>query len=142
MIQRIQTLWLLLSGLIYLLLARLPIYAGLTIDNTTVRLMTAERLHLMIIGILLLVMPLIAIFLFKNRSSQKKIIWLHILMSLLMLLFIWMAKDAFINVEPAYEQTQYGFGVAVPVFSIIFDIMAYRGIRQDEALIKSADKLR
>jgi hypothetical protein len=142
MIQRIQTLWLLLSGLIYLLLARLPVFAGFTIDNTTVRLMTAERLHLMIMAILLVVMPMIAIFLFKNRSSQKKILWLHILLSLLMLLFIWMAKDAFTNVEPAFQRTQYGFGVAVPVFSIIFDFMAYRGIRQDEALIKSADKLR
>ncbi len=142
MIQRIQTIWMLLSGLVFLLLARLPIYTGITIDNTTIVLMTAERLHLMILSIFLVVMPLIAIFLFKNRSAQKKILWLHIMLCLLMVLFFWMAKDAFINVDPAYERTQYGFGVAVPVFSLIFDILAYRGIRKDEKLIKSADKLR
>jgi hypothetical protein len=143
MIQRIQSLWLLLSALIIALLSRLPIYTGTLGDGTVKELMTAERLHMMIVALLLIIFPLIAIFLFKNRKGQKQLIWIHILLNLLMLLFFYMAKGSFADDQsPAFVSSRYGIAVVIPVLSIILDVMAYNGIRADEKLIKAADKFR
>jgi hypothetical protein len=143
MIQRIQSLWLLLSALIIVLLSRLPIYVGKLGDGTDKELMTAERLHMMIIALLLIILPLIAIFLFKNRSAQKQLIWLHILLNLLLLLFFYMAKGDFVQGQvPEFVSSRYSIAVIIPVLSVILDIMAFRGVRADEKLIKAADKFR
>jgi hypothetical protein len=143
MIQRIQSVWLLLSALIVVLLSRLPVYVGNLADGTQKELMTAERLHMMIVALLLIIIPIIAIFLFKNRSGQKQLIWVHILLNLLMLLFFYIAKGAFLDgQQPEFASSRYGIAVIIPVLSIILDILAYRGIRADEKLIKAADKFR
>ncbi len=143
MIQRIQSLWLLLSALIIALLSRLPIYTGTLGDGTVKQLMTAERLHMMILSLLLIILPVIAIFLFKNRSGQKQLIWIHILLNLLMILFFYVAKGAFADDHnPPFVSSRYGIAVVIPVLSIILDFMAYKGIRKDEKLIREADKFR
>jgi hypothetical protein len=143
MIQRIQSIWLLLSSLIIVILSRLPIYVGSLGDGSKKELMTAERLHMMILALLLIILPIIAIFLFKNRTGQKQIIWLHILLNLLLLLFFYMAKSAFVEgQQPEFVSSRYGIAVIIPVLSIILDVMAFRGVRSDEKLIKAADKFR
>ena len=143
MIQRIQSLWLLLSALMVVLLSRLPVYTGTLADGTVKHLMTAERLHLMVLALLLIIFPLITLFLYKNRTAQKKLIWLHVLLCLLLLLFFYMAKDAFVaGQQPAFSSSRYGLAVIVPVGCIILDVLAYRGVRADEKLIKAADKFR
>ncbi len=143
MIQRIQSLWLLLSALVVVLLSRFAVYVGNLGDGAKKELMTAERLHMMIVALLLIIIPVITIFLFKNRPGQKQLIWVHILLNLLMLLFFYIAKGAFLHGQsPPFVSSRYSFAVIVPVISIIFDIMAYRGIRADEKLIKAADKFR
>lgn len=143
MIQRIQSLWLLLSALSVLLLSRLSVYVVELGDGTTKTLMAAERLTMMLLSLLLIILPLIAIFLFKNRSGQKKLIWLHILLSLLLLLFFYMAKGDLLNGQTApINSSRYGLAVGVPLLCIIFDVLAFRGVVADEKLIKSADKFR
>jgi hypothetical protein len=143
MIQRIQSLWLFLSAALILLLSRLPVYVGSLVDGTKKELMTAERLHMMIVALLLIILPLIAIFLFKNRTAQKQLIWVHILLNLLLLLFFYIAKGSFVEgQQPEFVSSQYSLAVIIPVLSIILDVLAYRGIRADEKLIKSADKFR
>lgn len=103
-----------------------------------------ERMHLMILALLLIILPIIAIFLFKNRTGQKKIIWVHILLNLLMLLLFYIAKDGFIDAqrEPEFVSSAYGLALLAPILSLILDFMAYRGISKDEKLIKAADKFR
>lgn len=143
MIQRIQSVWMLLSALSIVLLSQLGIYHGVTPEGSKETLMAAQRMHLMILALVLIVLPIIAIFLFKNRQAQKKLTFLHILLNLLTLLFFWMAKDAFDSDTPSrFAESYFGIGVGIPVLSIIFDVLAYRGIRADEKLIKAADKFR
>lgn len=143
MIQRIQSLWLLLSSLVVIALSRLPVYIGKLGDGSQKVLMTAERLHMMIVALLLIILPILIIFLFKNRKGQKQLIWVHVLLNLLLLLFFYMAKGAFVDGQmPKFISSNYGIAVIVPVLSIIFDVMAYNGIRADEKLIKAADKFR
>ena len=142
MIQRIQSVWLLLSSASFLLLSRLPIATGVKTDGSEVKLMADERLHIMLFAIVLLVLPLITIFLFKNRVGQKKLIWVHSLLAILMVTFFWLAKDAFTAVEPPFASSAYGLGVIVPIIGLVFNVLAFRGIRADEKLIKAADKFR
>lgn len=142
MIQRIQSVWLLLSSASFLLLSRLPIATAVKTDGSEVKLMADERLHIMLFAIVLLVLPLITIFLFKNRIGQKKLIWVHSLLAILMVTFFWLAKDAFAAVEPSFASSAYGLGVIVPIIGLVFNVLAYKGIRSDEKLIKSADKFR
>jgi uncharacterized membrane protein len=144
MIQRIQSVWLLLSGLSILLLSKFAIYSGTLGDGTKKVLMTMERMHLMILALLLIILPIIAIFLFKNRTGQKKIIWVHILLNLLLLLFFYIAKDGFLDAhrEPEFVSSAYGLALIAPLLSLVLDIMAYKGISNDEKLIKAADKFR
>lgn len=143
MIQRIQSLWLLLSALSIILLSRLPVYTGKLADGSKKELMVSGSLLMMILALLMIVLPLIAIFLFKNRIGQKKLIWLHLLLNLLLLLFFWIQQGSFVDTQkPPFTSSGYGLAVIVPVLSIILDIMAYRGISADEKLIKAADKFR
>lgn len=142
MIQRIQSLWMLFSALSIALMGKLSLATGTTTNGALQSLFVAERLHLLIISIFLMVLPLIAIFLFKNRTAQKKLIWLHLLLCLLMVLFCWMAVGAFEKVTPAFQSMRYGLGITLPVVAIVFDVLAFRGIRADEKLIKSVDRLR
>lgn len=142
MIQRIQSLWMLLAALAIALMGKLPLAKGTAADGTVQTLFVAERLHLLIISIFLMVVPLISIFLYKNRTAQKKLIWIHLLLCLLMVLFCWMAVGAFENVNPPFQASRYGLGITLPVIAMVLDIMAYRGIQADEKLIKSVDRLR
>jgi hypothetical protein len=143
MIQRIQSVWLLLSALIVVGLSRLPVYVGNLGDGSVKELMTAERLHMMLVALLLIILPIIAIFLFKNRTAQKQLIWVHVLLNLLLLLFFYISKGAFLDgQQPEFVSSRYGIAVIIPVLSIILDVFAYRGIRADEKLIKAADKFR
>lgn len=144
MIQRIQSVWLLLSGLSILLLSKLPIYTGTLGDGTRKLLITMERMHLMILALLLIILPIITIFLFKNRTGQKKMIWVHILLNILMLLLFYVAKDGFLDAykAPEFVSSSYGLALVAPLLSLVLDIMAYIGISNDEKLIKAADKFR
>ena len=143
MIQRIQSLWLLLSALSIILLSKLSVYNGKLPDGTKKELLVSESLIMMILALLMIILPLIAIFLFKNRPGQKKLIWLHILLNLLLLLFFWISQDSFVSEQqPEFTSSGYGLAVFVPVISMILDILAYRGISADEKLIKAADKFR
>jgi uncharacterized membrane protein len=143
MIQRIQSVWLLLSALSIVLLSKLPVYVGSLSDGTKKELMAANNLWLMLLSLLMIILPLIAIFLFKNRTAQKKLIWLHFLLNLLLILFFWIIAGKFDSEQvPAFSNSRYGLAPIVPVVSIILDILAYRGIAADEKLIKAADKFR
>jgi hypothetical protein len=143
MIQRIQSVWLLLSGLSILLLSRLSIYAGKLGDGTAKEFMAAQNLVLMLLSLVLIILPLIAIFMYKNRIGQKKLIWLHILLNVLLIFLFWIFAGKFESEQvPEFSSSHYGLAAIVPILSFIFDVLAYRGISADEKLIKAADKFR
>lgn len=50
------------------------------------------------------------------------------------------AKEVLGNITLQTEN--YGLGVILPSLSVLFIILALRGIRNDEKMIKSADRLR
>lgn len=148
--QRKQILWLLLSGLIALLTFFIPYGVQSITDSTT---QVTNELDLsartsLIIGILTSLIALSSfgcIFLYKNRSLQMKLIWPIIA------LCIGCAVYIFYDTNLSHEQKRLVIGllgdklylgILVPIASMALLILAFMGIRADERLIKSMDRLR
>ncbi len=84
------------------------------------------------------------IFLFKNRKSQFKMAYLAFGIALLYLILIFMGLD---KVKLAFAgetdvKLVYKAGTYLPVAAIAFLILAHRSIKKDEELVKSIDRLR
>ena len=152
MIQRKQTVFLLLALIVTLVCLCLPV--GKFVPQTMGVDMPMYNLWLVdgngghdfsvwpTFAILLITCPLAlaAIFLYKNRKLQAKFCVLNIL-----LLIGWYLLYIF-NVKTVGDAQNASFHLAfaacLPLISLILHVMALRGIRADEALIKSMDRIR
>jgi phosphoglycerol transferase MdoB-like AlkP superfamily enzyme len=145
MIQRIQSVWLFLAAMIngLLFISKLyhfqPVVAGGSIVHEGVR--DQGNLALFIIAAIITVLPLVTIFFFGDRKRQKGLVWLSLLGCVGFIGLAVLRVTDLSNQTPPLK-VQYDFGLLMPVLSIIFLILALRGIRKDEKLIKSLDRLR
>ncbi len=136
MIQRQQTLWLLLATLCAFLTFQFPVFTGTAIDpphDFTV-VDGGKSLFLILATGASLIISFVTIFFFKDRPTQIKLCWLGILVSILVLLFYYLEIKKLTGTLALWA-----------VFPIIIPIayfMAFRGIRRDQKLVKSLDKLR
>ncbi len=152
MIQRIQTIWLLLATLTICCLLFLPmvtatignseysvIASGLyeKVENTTKQI--ESSLPLLISTIAVALMSFINIFNFKNRATQKRIVMVNIV--LIIGLSFWCSQFAK-KIPGGLETANYNVGMFLPVIAILFSSLAIRGINNDDKLIRSADRLR
>lgn len=152
MIQRIQTIWLLLAALTICCLLVLPmvtatvgnieyyvIVSGLyqKAENTTKQI--EASLPLLISTIAVAMMSFINIFNFKNRTTQKRVVMANII--LIISLSFWCSQFAK-KIPGGLETANYNVGMFLPVIAILFSILAIRGINNDDKLIRSADRLR
>ena len=155
MIQRIQSLYLLLTTILSLLFLKGNFLnfidkSGYAIKVTFKGIITnagrqdfeliEKLLPLSAIIILIPLLSLIAILLFKSRKIQ---VWLSLSIIVLVVGFIIASifYSCFIITEYGTEIIP-GLKMVVPVLILIFAILAYRGIRKDDRLIKSYDRLR
>lgn len=155
MIQRVQSLYLLLTTILSVLFLNGSILnfidkAGSTINVTFSEVLkTAEGqppelveklLPLTILIILIPVVAMITIFLFKNRKLQmKSAIFLIVLTSLLMIAFIHVSMSVMRKFDASMV---FGFRMILPLIMLLLSILAYRGIKKDDKLVKSYDRLR
>ena len=141
MIQRIQSLWLLLAAASFFFVFKFPVAGGQTQAGAISELYTASNLIMFIVAILLGIIALAAIFLFKNRSTQKSLIWLGILLDLVFIVIMYFQMED-LKSNPTLMKQTFKIGAIFPILYIILMVMAYSGIRKDEKLIKSVDRLR
>jgi hypothetical protein len=138
MIQRQQTLWLLLSAVTALLSFMFPFVTGkLTVNEiTTERSINAgsEFIILILTGIAL-VIGTVTIFLYKNRKQQMMLCVVGIVISLAVIILYIMEVKKLTSGTLALSSI-------LPFLTIIGFFLAWRNIRKDEKLIKSLDKLR
>lgn len=138
MIQRIQTLWLFLAALVAALLFYFDFYkmpsGGLDISNNYVAIILTG---------LTILLSLYTIFMFKKRSLQLNLIWLNLLVNIGLLVWLFLsiskAKDSLV---PGTAAGHYWIGAFIPLVIIILLFIARAGIRKDEKLIKSLNRLR
>ena len=135
MIQRIQSLWLLLGAGCSVAAILLPFYAGNTSRNLYERLNGQSHFHLLILCVAVGLASLVSIFLYNNRKRQMQIVLLALALELFNIFFFIQKANSF--VDGTYSLSAV-FSFAVPVLLIL----ALLGIRKDEQLIKSMDRLR
>lgn len=139
MIQRIQTIYLLLSAVSLLVLLFLPVGYQEAESGIVANVGMSSNLATFILSILSAVVALLAIFLFNNRKLQLRITSIQILLSVLTLgslaLFQYVSGKDLIT-TPNY------IPYVLAVFGAVFGILAYRGVDADDKLVRSMDRLR
>ncbi|WP_276132765.1 DUF4293 domain-containing protein [Polluticoccus soli] len=146
MIQRVQTIWLLLAALANAGLFMLDLYRYDTTVGGAAKTVNFEAMSnplLMVLAVAITALPFLAIFLFKNRSSQKTLVWLSMVLTIGFVAATLMSIGNITNTgSSAPTNGTYRAGFVLPVLSFIFHILALRGIRKDQKLVKSLDRLR
>jgi hypothetical protein len=141
MIQRIQSLWLLLCSLCAALVLMVPVFAGPGQDGLIKVFSIRENLLLLLIVTLSIAMPFINIFLFKNRSLQKILIVNNMILAILTVVTEYFSIDKF-KQQFGIAQGNWEMSAILPFFIILFLVFAFRGIRKDEKMLSEADRLR
>lgn len=146
MIQRIQTLYLIVASLSLFAVFFLD-FGNLTYSGEAIPFniygfeINGENMLsfpiMITIGISLL-LSIGTILLFKNRKLQLKINMINMFMSIaniaIVLIFVYSLKEE--------NEFIYGLGIFMLVIHLVFCMMAHRGIKNDEKLIRSLDRLR
>ena len=139
MIQRIQTIHLLLSAVCSICALILGFFAPPVSIVKTAFEGSMEWGRIVYVGLIAVgvVLAVWSVFLFRNRICQIKVVKLSILAYLLSYAVIIAA--AIVNNSDASWRSEI---VLLPVISIVFNLYAWRRIRFDENLVRSADRLR
>ena len=141
MIQRIQTIWLLLAAASGFLYTQVPLFTATLADNVEKDFLTKESLLLFAVVICVSLLAAVAIFLFKNRPLQQQLTIFGILGSLgLIALEVWQLQK-FQTDNPLFKGT-YAWGSLIPIIMVVFFVLASINIRKDQKLVKSLDRLR
>jgi hypothetical protein len=138
MIQRIQSVWLLLVAAFDATTFRFPFANGDWMKDTvqaTVPLDATTTIWLSVITVITGVLGVVTIFLFGNRKLQLKFCYLGIFLSLVMLTLYFLELQNFNSSVIALWCIFY-FAI------LVCYILAARGILNDQKLIKSMDRLR
>ena len=136
MLQRIQTIYLIISAL--LIAALYTWYPKLTGTDGSVIIERNEPLVLaLLIGTVVLI--LISIMNFKKRKLQFVLNRLSIILNFVLLgVFVYRS----LNLPGETLVSEKGIGVLFPVISIVFLVLANKAILRDEDLVKSVDRIR
>ncbi len=145
MIQRIQSLLLLLSGLGF----AGQFFTDFAVSTASLPQLLADQRYevqdspilmgLVFVGALAC---LTAILLFKNRIMQMRVTILSLVASILLpvVAYFLMYKEG--TPVPAGVTVQDTLGMYLPALSICFSALALRFIKKDDQLVKSMDRLR
>ncbi len=135
MIQRIQTIWLLLAATASLSTLKFSFYAGVKENNVFSELNGTFNFLLLILTVTVTLAALIALFLFKNRKLQMQLCLLGLLLQIAVVFL-------YINQTQKFTEGNFTISSVLTFIIPVFFILALLGIRKDEKLIKSMDRLR
>ncbi|QCX00896.1 DUF4293 family protein [Aggregatimonas sangjinii] len=136
MIQRIQTVYLLIQALVA---GVLPFFVNLWSDAEGMEIYAKNDIMISIAFYTSAALSVIAIVYFKNRKNQFVINRLNIILNLFLLGFFVYRS---LNLSGETSVSEKGIGMLIPIVSIVLLFLANRGIKKDEDLVKSVDRLR
>ncbi len=153
MIQRIQSLFLLLVIVCLGGMILTPIAAfSDTVTWMTARIVGLDTgqtatgvLPFPIQGLIIGLMALTAFILFsyKKRKRQLALGKLNFLLLLGLIVIIYLSIDSIAaELGTGVENVAYGWGTYLPIIALAFQLLATRGVKRDEELIKSVERLR
>ena len=136
MLQRIQTVYLLIAAIFS---AGLIFVFHLWTNADDVALYAKDEILYLAMFFGSAALSLISIFNYQNRKFQFVLGRLNIILNFILLgLFVYQLLMA-----PGESQiSEKGVGIFIPIFSIVFLVLANKAIKKDEDLVKSVDRLR
>lgn len=84
------------------------------------------------------------IFMYNNRMRQLRITRMVNLLVMAILVFLFITDNsirAYLE-QGGVVENSFGLGAILPLLMVVFTLLAERGIRKDEALVKGMDRLR
>jgi hypothetical protein len=138
MIQRLQSLWLLLAAAFNGLTFRFPFFTGDWMKDATpyiIDLKANTTTWLTIFTAITAILAFITIFFFKNRKLQLSLCYIGIFLAAVLIAMYFLEIANFYNGSVTIWAVIY-------FFIFIFFILAARGIWKDQKLVKSMDRLR
>lgn len=145
MIQRIQSLYLLLAVAAYVCLFFFP-FATFTTSSKTFELSVLgitengalnQRAVPLLAGVLLLIiLTFTIIFLYKKRMLQSRLTAISILLNVALIVGMFLYSDNFT------ENASFETGTFLVLIPLVFLVLANRSIRKDEIKVRAADRLR
>jgi Domain of unknown function (DUF4293) len=136
MIQRIQSIWLLLAAACAFAGFKFSYYSGTKANDIVLHELNATgTLLLMITTIAVGSLALINIFLFKKRTWQLRLCALGILLEAVLIFLYYRETTTF--VQGTYSLTAILHSIIVLAF-----VLAARGINKDSKLLRESDRLR
>ena len=154
MIQRIQSLYLLIvvalmSVTLFAPIAMFTVASGEVFTLSAFSLASDMQSQSTIwMGILLSLataLPLVTIFLFKNRVLQVRLCAVEIVLLLgciaFMAIYFWLSGANALE-EAVVEHRHFGWSAIMPIVALVFTSLAARATFKDEILVRSLDRIR
>lgn len=136
MIQRIQSLWLLLAAACAFAGFKFSFYSGTKANDSNLHELNAtENFLLMITTIAVGGLALVTVFLFRKRTLQLQLCVLGILLEAVLIFLYYRETTTF--TQGTYSLTAILHSIIVLAF-----VLAARGINKDSKLLKESDRLR
>lgn len=155
MIQRIQTLFLFIaavcSGLLFKfnlasfnygeIMMNLSVFG---VDNQidATYFSGLYTLPLEILAAIMTILPVITLFIYKRRHVQVMLCQIDMLVTLAFAVLVLLYYVSYIQKSINSEIMTFGIGIYLPMASLIFNILAIRGIKKDIELLRSVDRIR
>lgn len=140
MLQRLQTVWLLLASVLAFVSLKISFFSGnILIENVKQfqNFTAMSNMLLMILTVGAGIASLITIFLFKDRKLQIKICFAVLAVAVLNIVLYYLQTKNFVAGEWTFDLTSV---VTIAIPFLLF--LAIRGIYKDDRLVKSVDRLR
>lgn len=136
MLQRIQTLYLMLAAIVS---GGLIFVFELWTTPQGVKIFAADINYILALFLGSALLSVLSIFRFKSRKSQFMLGRLNIILNFILLgLFVYWS----LRVPGEMNISEKGIGMLLPIISIVFLVLANKAIMRDENLVKSVDRLR
>lgn len=152
MIQRIQTVFLLLTAILMGAAILCPLFEivdggklALTFHSFGIgKIFNAEypTWGILTFAALATILPLINIFLYKNRKLQVNMA----LLTALLIVLYYVTALVYLNTYLSKISSDYTlniqFGIILPVIALVLDLLAVSRIKKDDKLVRSLDRIR
>jgi hypothetical protein len=148
MLQRVQTLYLIGSIVLFILMLCFPIgylsigkvTAPLNVFGFQIGQVHHSTLIIAIVSFISLICQIAIILLFNNRLLQLRLVIFNIVLQVAF--YIAVIASVMIYSDDAVSSFSVGWAIFIPVVTIVLNVLAYRAIRKDEALVRSLNHLR
>lgn len=147
MIQRIQTIYLLIAAILMAVTAFSPILSlneGMTLFSYGIK--QANEVIKPTWGIVSMaglsaLLSFITIFMFKNRKKQAKMVLISALIVVFYFVTAVVYLASYLNKFTEGINTVM-YGIIFPIIALVLLLLAFKGINKDEKLVRSLDRIR